>query len=249
MQTPLQPTTQGESPVIPKNIEEFVISIAAKNLDPTMLSPDFLKFSGIVPNEWELAQQPVKSPRGSQVSFQNGVNVISQPGNISFIEAVGNKDLEQLQFAQVAQRYVQKFPLAEYQNLGINPKVIVPFPEEKDAGKTFISKRLLAPGPWHDFGNTSLQASLNLFYQLEKSQFRLIINPAKLQQANQTIISAVLFSGTFTYNLDEVAVDERINQLIQTINNWEQDLAIFRELIYEKLLQKAVPPTETLFNM
>ncbi len=249
MQTPLPTTTEAESTVTPKNIEEFVITIGAKNLDPTMLSPDFLKFSGIVPNEWELAQQPVKSPRGSQVSFQNGVNVISQPGTISFIEAAANKDLPQLQFAQVAQRYVQKFPLAEYQNLSISPKVIVPFPEEKDGGNMFINKRLLAPGPWHDFGNTSLQGSLNLFYQLEKCQFRLTINPARLQQPNETIISAVLFSGTFNYNLAEVAVDQRINQLVQVINNWDQDLTIFRELIFEKILQKAVPQTENLFNV
>ena len=249
MQTPLQPPVEGVLPLIPKDMEEFTISIAAKNLDPTMLNPDFLKFSGIVPNEWELAKQPTNSPGGSQVNFQNGVNVISQPGSISFIEAMANKDLKQLQFAQVAQKYVQKLPLAEYQAINISPKVIVPFLEEEDGGKKFINERLLSPGPWHDFGNTSPQAALNLFYELEKCQFRLNINPARLQQANQTIISAVLFSGNFTYNLAEAVADERINQLIQIINNWDQDLEIFRELIYEKFLQKAIPQTQNLFNV
>jgi hypothetical protein len=249
MQAPLQPPTDGKLPVPLKDIEEITIGIAAKNLDPTMLSADFLKFSGIVPNEWELAKQPVQSPRGSQVSFQNGVNVVAQPGNVSFIEAIANKDLKQLQFSRVAQKYVQKLPLAEYQAVSISPKIIVPFPEDQDGGKKFIRERLIAAGPWLDFGNTSPQAALNLFYQLEKCQFALNINPARLQQPNQTVISGVLFAGNFTYNLAQIGADERIERLIQTINNWDQDLTIFRELIYEKFLQKAIPQTESLFNV
>lgn len=247
MQTPLASANQAQTAVTLNNIEEVTISIAAKNLNPTMLSPEFLKFSGIVPSEWELSKQPVTNPRGSQVSFQNGVNVIAQPGSMSFVEAIGNKDFKQLQFAQVAQQYIQKLPNAEYQGLTISPKIIVPFPGEEDGGKKFINEKLLVQGPWYNFGNNSPQAALNLFYQLDQCQLGLNINPARLQQPDETVISAVLFAGNFTYNLANIVGAEIIKQLSQKINNWDQDLEIFRELIYEKFLQKAIPQQESLF--
>jgi len=34
-------------------LQELAISIKAKDLNPTVINPDFLKYTGIVPNEWE----------------------------------------------------------------------------------------------------------------------------------------------------------------------------------------------------
>jgi hypothetical protein len=248
MEASSQNLTENKPALNLKDLEEVIISIAAKDLNPTMLSAEFLKMSGIVPNEWELARQPITNPRGSQVSFKNGVNVIAQPGTVSFAEALNNKNLKQLNFVQVVQQYVQKLPNAEYQGLSINPKVIVPFSEAEN-GKKFIMEKLIAPGPWQEFGTTPPSASLNLFYQLAQCQLTLTINPARLQQPDQSAISAVLFSGNFTYNLTNLVGNERLKQLGQKINNWDQDLDIFRELVYEKFLQKAVPQTENLFNV
>lgn len=239
MANPVQLTENQPTPVL-KDIEELTISIGAKKLDPMMLTHQFLTATGIVPNDWELTKQPVTNPRGSQVSFKNGVNIISQPGNISFVEAIANKDLKQLQFAQIAQKYVHHLPNAEYQGLTISPKIIVPFQDEEEGGKKFISEKLIASGPWCEFGKNPPQAALNLFYELDQCQLGLNINPARLQQPNQTVISAVLFAGNFSYNLSTLVGNELITQLSQKINNWDQDLEIFRELIYEKFLQKPV---------
>jgi hypothetical protein len=246
MQTPLQ--TENKPAMNLKDIEEVTISIAAKNLDPTMLNLGFLTMSGIVPNEWELARQPVTNPRGSQVSFKNGVNIVAQPGTISFTEAINNRDLKELNFAQIAQLYIEKLPQAEYQGLSVNPKVIVPLTGE-EAGKNFIMEKLIAPGPWREFGTVPPSASINFFYQAEQCQLNLNVNPARLQQPDESVISAVLFSGNFTYNLANLPVNERVKQLSQKINNWDQDLNIFRDLVYEKFLQKAVPQAESLFNL
>jgi hypothetical protein len=240
------PNLSAETPTL-NNIEELTISIVIKNLNPTMLSHEFLTMSGIVPTDWELARQPVVNPRGSQVSYKNGVNVIAQPNTISFVEAIGNKNLQQLQFAQIAQKYVEKMSNADYQGLSISPKIIAPFPEE-DGGKKFINNTLLGQGAWRDFGTTSPQAAMELFYQLEDCQLGLKINPARLQQPNDQVISAVLFAGNFAYNLTNIAGEEKIKKVTQKINSWDQDLNTFRELIYEKFLQKAVPQATDLFG-
>jgi hypothetical protein len=47
------------SPSATQFMEEISLTIAAQDLAPSMMSQDFLKFSGIVPQDWELSQQPI----------------------------------------------------------------------------------------------------------------------------------------------------------------------------------------------
>lgn len=245
--TPQLQTASPENLML-NDIEELTISFAIKNFNPSLLSYELLTMSGIVPSDWELARQPVSNARGSQVSFKNGVNIIAQPNNISFVEGLGNKDINSLQFAQIAQKYVSKMSNAEYLGISISPKIIVPFTEGEDGGKNFINSTLLNQGAWFNFGNITPQASLNLFYQLDRTQLVLNINPAKLQQPNETTISAVLFAGSFNYNLTELTGDVRTKTLIETISFWHKDLDTFRELIYQKFLQKAISEKTSLFD-
>jgi hypothetical protein len=37
-------------------IQELALALTAKNHSPTLLNSDFLKYSGIVPPDWELAR-------------------------------------------------------------------------------------------------------------------------------------------------------------------------------------------------
>lgn len=239
------PTTEN---LMVNDIEELTISFVIKNFNPNLLSYELLTMSGIVPSDWELARQPVSSPRGSQVSFKNGVNIIAQPNNVSFVEGLGNKEINSLQFANIAQNYVSKMSNAEYLGITISPKIIVPFTEGEDGGKNFINNTLLNQGAWFNFGSITPQASLNLFYQLDRSQLVLNINPAKLQQPNETTISAVLFAGSFNYNLNDLTGDLRTKMMTDTINSWQKDLTVFRELIYQKFLQKAISEKTSLFD-
>ncbi|MTF37844.1 hypothetical protein [Cyanobacterium aponinum] len=244
METTSNIQTQPQGTPVLQDIEELTISLVIKNFNPTLLSYEFLTMSGIVPNTWELARQPVVNPRASQISFKNGVNIVAQGNSLSFIEGLGNKEVSQLQFAKVAQLYVEKMPNAEYQGLSISPKVIIPFGEGEEEGKNFINDTFLNTGSWRNFGNTTPQASLNLFYQLDKCRLTVNINPARLQQPNNVAISAVLFAGSFNYLLGENPVASLTSQ----INQWEADLTTFRELVYQQILQKAPKTNVSLFD-
>ncbi len=241
--TTFSPTQTPANPVL-QDIEELTISLVIKNFNPTLLSYEFLTMSGIVPKTWELARQPVINARASQISFKNGVNIVAQPNSLSFIEGLGNKEISQLEFAKVAQLYVEKMPNAEYQGLSISPKIIIPFGEGEEAGKDFINQTFLNTGSWRNFGNTTPQASLNLFYQFNDSRLTVNINPARLQQPNNVAISAVLFAGSFNYILGE----SPLAMLNSQIQNWEKDLKTFRELIYQQFLQKAPKTNVSLFD-
>ena len=80
-----------ETSISVKAIEEIALTIAAKDLTPTMMSQDFLKMSGIVPQDWELSQQPVLNPNYAQLSFKNGININAQPNSVTFTESLAQK--------------------------------------------------------------------------------------------------------------------------------------------------------------
>ena len=231
-----------------QDIEDLTISLVIKNFNPTILSYEFLTMTGIVPQEWELAKQPVTNPRGSQVTFKNGVDIIAQGNALNFRQPINNReDLDSLEVGNVAQQYVQKMQNAEYQGLSISPKIIIPFSED-DGGKNFIHNTFLNEGSWRNFGTDSVQASLTLSYQLEQARLGININPAKLQQPNNVTTSAVLFAGSFNYNFMNTSTEGKANIVIQTLGNWQKDLSTFRELVYHKFLQKAPKQQESLFD-
>ncbi|HAC62455.1 MAG TPA: hypothetical protein DCF68_02690 [Cyanothece sp. UBA12306] len=228
--------TNTKTPLEIREIQEMAIAISAKNFNPTMLSEEFLKFSGIIDQDWELGKKPVLGTNISQVTFQNGVSIVVQPRNITFMQAIGTKETSELKIPSVAQKYVSKLPNAEYQGVSLSPKRLIPFPNTQDGAREYITKNLLAPGSWQEFGQSSVQAGLNLLYQLDRCQLSLNINEAKISMPDKSSISALLFSGNFNYSLTNVVQAERLEQLSQAINNWESDLKDFQEIVNQRFL-------------
>ena len=102
-------------------IEELGIVIGAKDLSPTIMSQDFLKFSGIIPSSWELAQEPILHPNSAHLNYKNGVNISAQPRSFTLGEALNNKELDDIAIGKVATRYVNKLPHADYVGMSFTP--------------------------------------------------------------------------------------------------------------------------------
>ena len=218
-------------------IEEVSIIIAAKDLTPTMMSQDFLKFSGIVPKEWELAQQPVLNPNFAQLNFTSGVNISAQPRTITISESVGNKKLAELNISQIAQKYIEKLPHAEYMGLSCSPKILIPFPTAPETVRKYISGTLLGSGAWKNIGKAPVQAGINLMYLLERCQLTMNISEARLQQAQKQPITAILFSGNFNYNVNpENQKSDRQTQMSHFVDNWQTDFEEFRTIVNHKFM-------------
>lgn len=227
------------SPSTVQLIEEISIVIAAKDLTPTMMSHDFLKFSGIVPQEWELSQQPVLNPNFAQLNFKNGININAQPRTITISESIGNKQLEELNIASVASRYIEKLPHAEYLGLSCSPKVLIPFPNAPESVRRYITGTLLGSGSWKKIGKAPVQAGINLMYLLDRCQLTMNISEARLQQAQKQPIMAILFSGSFTYNIKPQEVSsgkDSLTQISNFLGNWKTDLEEFRTIVNQKFL-------------
>jgi hypothetical protein len=232
----MQLESRVNSTIANQFIEEISIIIAAQDLTPTMMSLDFLKFSGIIPKNWELSQQPSLSPSYAQLNFKNGINIIAQPRTITFSESLNQKKLEDIETPQAAVKYIDKLPHAEYIGFNFSPKMLLPFPNDPDAARRYIAGTLLGNGSWKEIGKAPVQAGVNLVYQLDRSQLTIGISEVKLQQPQQATMFAILFSGSFNYNLNDKSNVTTIDKLIQCIKFWQSDLQNFREIITDKFL-------------
>ena len=243
MTTTNQPEA-GTPAQLPKEIQEIAFTLAVKQFDPSMLTEQFVKFSGIIPNEWELARQPVANKAAAQLVFKNGVSIVAQPKNISFLEAMNaDKQPDAVVAAQVANTFAEKLPNADYQAVTISPKTIVPLPEQVDGARKFITERLLADGSWKNFGKASVRAGVDLLYQFESCQLNLKVNQAVLQIPEQQSVSALLFSGNFNYRLANPEPAERIKVAKQVLDAWQSDLETFSGIIHEHFLAEQTPQT------
>ncbi|NEP10266.1 MAG: hypothetical protein F6K14_08610 [Symploca sp. SIO2C1] len=229
------------------NIQELSIVLTVPNHNPTLLTPDFLAGSGIIPTDWELSRPPVLSARASQVAFTSGTNIVAQPGTITFSETLNHKDSDEVQVAAIAKKYAKTLPNLDYQAIGINPKRFITFENEPDGGRNYITKTLFAPGSWQDVGTEPLQASINLVYTLEHRQLRLTIGEAKLKLPDKDSVSAILFAGNFHYTVTGETAEERIKHLQEQLDNWQSDLEAFQEIIDTKFLSQ--PKSETILSI
>jgi hypothetical protein len=221
-----------------QSIEEISLVIAAQDLMPTMMSQDFLKVSGIIPQDWTLAQQPVANPNFAQLNFTNGVGINAQPRTITLSESLNHKQLQDITIDRVAGKYLEKLPHAEYMGLSFSPKILLPFPDAPQAVRQYITESLLGSGTWKYIGKTPLQAGINLMYHLERCQMTIAIAEAKLQKPQETPIAAVLFSGNFNYNLSlgQKQSSNRMTQMTNFLNHLRTDLEEFRDIVYQKFL-------------
>jgi len=219
-------------------LSEIAIALVAKDLNPAVLNPDFLKYTGIIPTDWELANQPIYNNNLVQLVYKNGVGIIVQPNRLNVLEMIGGKAPAEIQLATVALQLIEKLSQIEYQAVGINPKAFVNFPSVEDA-YNYICGKLLAPGSWQEFGGSKVNAALQLSYPLKRGTLNLAINQVNVQVGEQEITPAILFSGNLNYTLLGNTNTEKIQDLRQVIGNWQNDVKTFQDLLGEKFLPSA----------
>ncbi len=220
-------------------IQELAIVITAKNYDPSLLNPGFLKYSGIVPEDWELARQPIVSNRGSQIVFNNGVYIVAQPNRLMFVEALNNKaEKSQAEIPAIAKRYVEVLRSIDYQAAGINYRGYVTCTNTTVETNRFLFDNLIQPGEWQDCGTESPKAGLNLLFTYEDKRLNLSINEAGLKMPEAEQVPIVLFSGNFDYDLNSDEPGKSLEKLESIIDNYGRDLETYTEVVSKVISQQ-----------
>jgi hypothetical protein len=214
------------------NLQELAIVIAIKEIDPTLVTPEFLKYSQIIPSEWEVIGQPARSFQGSQVTFKNGVTVIAQPQRISFAELGGDRSPTELEIPKLAEKLVDVLPNLSFVGVGINMRGYIDFGTDRHRLREFVFQNLLAPGAWQQLGNAPVQAGINLGYTFDERRLNLTINEATIQTAEAQTNSIALFAGNFDYDIvNTIAPAAHTQRIKQIITNWQRDLELYQEVV------------------
>ncbi|WP_414579165.1 hypothetical protein [Anabaena sp. CCY 9402-a] len=225
------------------SLHELSIVLLIHNQNPTLLNLDFLKYSGIVPQNWELANDPISTPNLSQVIFQNGLRIIADTNRTIFTERIAGKSLSDLVVAQVAKLYTQVLPHAEYKALGINPEGFATFPDHPEIAQNYLSKTLLSSQPWLEFGNKTPKVDLNISYTLDQGTLNLKVSQGFLRQENGEVITPIVtYSGNFEYIFQEVSPPEKLAVLSNHLEQWQLNLETFTNLIKNQFLKGLSTP-------
>ncbi|NES99140.1 MAG: hypothetical protein F6K62_21760 [Sphaerospermopsis sp. SIO1G2] len=222
-------------------LQNLGLAIATNNYSPKLLSYDFLKYSDIVPGDWELAKQPVMSDQISQIAFRNSVTLTAQPNLISFVEVISAKELTDVQAPLVAHNYVKSLPNAEYQAVGIDIRGYITATDMgADTSAQDYLRSLLAPAPWQQVGTEPVKASVQLAFTLENKTLSLNINEGTLYVSEEETVPIVLFNGNFSYQAQGNTKEERLESIHQLLDNWQGDLDTYQEIINTKFLTSEV---------
>ena len=222
------------------DIKDLSIVIAVKDHNPNILTPDFLKGTGVMPTDWELARPPVLSARSTKIIFKNGIKIEAQPGTITFSEGmVDPKTPEEMAIADLASKYVAALPNLDYRAVGINPRRFATFGDDPEAAHKYIKEKILSPGMWQEVGETPMQAGINLLYTVNSTTLRLGINEAKLQMPEKEAIPAILFTGNFHHDLVGENGKDKLSALQSQLEKWRMDWDAFQEILANKFLEQS----------
>ncbi len=211
------------------DLQELAIVIAVQQLDPILISSEFLRYSNIVPPDWQLAQRPLRSAQMAQVSFQNGVSLITQPDRLTLVEPLLGKSAEAVQVGAIAQRCFNALPNLDYQGVGINTRTLMVRPGPIEHVSSYLSQHLLSGGAWLNQGTAPARIGLNLSYPFEHHRLNLSINEATVQLPEQQQVAVVIFSGNFDYDL--AAGTDRWAQLEAIITDWPATVEHFCQVV------------------
>ena len=133
-------------------ITQFSISILARNNNPTILNPDFLKINQIVPYDWETSSPIFTTEEFSRVTYKNNIAIATTPDRLILNQVIISDDF-QLIIPEIAIKYLEILPHVDYYALVINfmSHVTNQNSEEID---NYLREFFLCPGEWKRFKNT-----------------------------------------------------------------------------------------------
>lgn len=230
-------------------LQELALVVAVNNHNPSILTIDFLKYSGIIPSDWQPATPPNSSNRTGIISFTNGITLVAEPNRIIFVEAITEKPTASIEIPFIASRYIEKLPNIEYIGAGINIKGHVALNTSPDSARKYIQETLLSPGAWLEVDNAPVNATINLTYTLERCLFNLSIMSATLREQDETTTPIVLFNGTFSYEQANPNLKTQLKDLQQVFDNWQTDVKTYCDIINNKFLNQIASATTIVPNI
>ncbi|MEM9136124.1 MAG: hypothetical protein AAGB01_02065 [Cyanobacteria bacterium P01_F01_bin.42] len=229
-------------------LQEMEIVLGIPKQDPTFFNLDFLTYTGIVPDTWDVAGDPQRSQQVAQIGFQNDVSLVAEPQQTVFTEILGDKGMDDIEIPNVALRFVDIMKNVSFTGLNLTFRGYVAFPNSPMAAHDYFFKNLLTPGAWQGVGTAPIRAGLDLVYTFDDRKMNFTVQEAAIRRLDDSTVAALFFNGAFESNYatksSASAADVR-----QGIERWQGDLKQFIDVVsrfFRSANQSGAPaPTPT----
>jgi len=157
---------------------ELSIVIVASDCNPTILNPDFLARTGIVPDDWgwKVAGPPITTPPFASVNYNSGVIISVESNKFNVVQRALDKEPDPDLIAGIAQRYIEVLPHVRYTGVGHNFKAFV---EQADT-EAFLKERFVKAGVWDSKHHALEAVSFTLRYPLQGGHLNVSLNGAAI---------------------------------------------------------------------
>ena len=205
----------------------FSLVIVAKNHNPSLLNPDFLRIRDIVPHDYELIEPSITTPPVAIVKYKQGISIMVAMEKLQVVEIIKERFPQSLSAPQIASRYVQTLPHVRYTGVGINWGGALRT-EDPDV---WMSNRFLSQGPWRENSHKLIGSELRFKYALADAQCNLSLASDTISERD-TAVPVVTVNVNFHHEITAYPADEAVAQVIE---RWADRLDHFRTLIRDVL--------------
>ena len=210
---------------------EFSVVLLADSNNPSILNPDFLRYTGIVENPWQILDVPdavISIPGFSQVKYNGGLTIRIEPNRVVFEQTGDPLTIGSISCVEMARRYLDAVPHVKYSAIGINPKGYRTLHSEEQAN---ISDALIDSGDWMEFKNANPEIQIKAVYDLNDKRIVLDISQARKRVATGNDVHLIMFQANIHRDITESEQPMRIDKLVSVLNGWKTDLTDFQELV------------------
>lgn len=164
-------------------LTHFSVVVLAQTHNPTILNPDFLRNTGIVPGEYKI-KNFICTPPIAQVIYEEGISVIAEFEKIQFVDELLERLPHESPIPQIAVNYIGTLPYVKYTAAGINFAGHRRF-SDHEAVRAFIRKRFVKEGPWTNSQNEAIDIGLNFVYSSGTVKRTININPGEYKKTEE----------------------------------------------------------------
>ena len=237
MASSVSPGQQGERPDI--HLHGLSVYLGNPNTAPTLVNPDFLRHNEIVDPSWKVTRPVVIDNARSQISYSNGITFVATNSHTIISQrALRDEEgtlvtpltSENIVCISVASRYLEAVsPESEYSLFTIDPTGVIDIDLKEMAESGSPLQELAKRMP---FEEQTPEVQARIQYDLSGKSITLYIS--EVTSPNNDGLLRLLFSGEITYDLDDKrTIAAQGNAISDFLENWEQDILLFRELVYQ----------------
>jgi hypothetical protein len=191
---------------------KVAVVIAAREHNPTVLHPAFLRAEGIVPEDWETAEDPVCTLAFATVTYRNQVRFAVEASRLQVSDTRPGADLAASPVAELATKYLQKLPHVRYTELEVRLQAFHAHPSPAE----LLIGRFLRPGLWNAAPLTLDSLGVRFEYTVERALLDLFLDAGSLQLGGEGK-TGLIVNGVYS---SELPAEQPIAWAVDLLRHW-----------------------------